>query len=116
MRSDSAGNSSATPNSASRAIDSDAAVLVGMDSPPAADGRQGGDRRERRGHADEQRQPAAHERPIRPCEHERQHRQDARADDGQHAAEIDQHEQDHGAIVSRQAVAGLKVIATPFMQ
>ena len=50
-RSDSAGNSSATPNSASRAIDSQAAILVGLDGPPAADGRQGGDRRERRGHA-----------------------------------------------------------------
>ena len=44
---------------------------------------------------DQQRQAAAHERLVGAREHERQHRQDARADDGQHAAEIGQDEKDH---------------------
>ena len=65
----------------------------------------------------EHRQPAAEERPVRPREHERQHRQDAGADDGQHAAEIGQQEQDHVQRAPRlRPSAGLNVSATPFMQ
>ena len=45
-RSASAGNSSVTPNRASSAMAANAAVLVGLDRPAAADGRQGRDRRE----------------------------------------------------------------------
>ena len=95
----------------------DAAVLVGLHRPAAADGRQRRHRGEGRRHADQHRQAAAEERPVGPREHERQHRQDARADDGQNAAEIGQQEQDHGRVLSRyQAAAGLNVSATPFMQ
>jgi Mg-chelatase subunit ChlI len=76
------------------------AILVGLDRPPASDGRQGGNGRERRRHADEHRQPAAHERAVRPREHEGQDRQDAGADDGQNAAEIGQNKQDHARTLS----------------
>ena len=115
-RSASAGNSSVRPNRASRAIDATSRPYwLACDRPAAADGGQRRDGGEGRGHAEQHRQAAAHERPVGPGEDEGQHRQDARADDRQHAAEIGQDEQDHGEI-GASGVAGLKVIATPFMQ
>ena len=70
-----------------------APVLVGADGPTATDCGEARDQRERRGHPEQQRQPAPHERPIRSSEDERQDRQDTRADDRERPAEIDQDEQ-----------------------
>ena len=68
-------------------------------------------------HPDEQRQSAADEWLIRPREDERQHRQDARAEDGQHAAEVGEDEDGHlRAFFGVQAVPALNIIAMPFMQ
>ncbi len=72
-----------------------AAVLIGLHRPSAGDGRQRGDRGKRHRHADEHRQAAPHEGAVGAREHERQHRQDAGADDRQHPAQIGEQEQDH---------------------
>ena len=73
------------------------ADAVGLDRPAAADGRQAGDGSEGDRHADQQRQPALDEGPVGAGEDEGQDRQDAGAEDRQHAAEISE-EEDHGAI------------------
>jgi hypothetical protein len=53
----------------------------------AADRGRGRDGGKRHRHARQQRQRAARKGAILPCEHERQHRQDAGAEDGQRPAE-----------------------------
>jgi len=87
--------------------------LIRAHHPAAADGRKCRDDGERDCHADQERQAAAPERLIRPCEHERQHRQDAGAQDREHTAEEREDEQHH-APLDRQA--GTNFIARPFMQ
>ena len=58
--------------------------MVGRHDRSAADGRMRGDRGERNGHAEQDRQFASDERLILAREHKGQHRQDAGAEDGQH--------------------------------
>ena len=65
-----------------------AAVLVGLGHPAAADRGKRRHECERERHAGEQRQAAAHEWLIGAREDERQHRQDARAENRQGAAEV----------------------------
>jgi hypothetical protein len=65
-----------------------AAVLVGLSDPAAADGSERRHQSERQRHACEQRQTAAYERLIGARKDERQHRQNARAEDRQGAAEV----------------------------
>ena len=72
-----------------------AAELVGANRPAAADRCKRRDNGEGRGHADEQRQGAADEAAVGAGEDERQHRQDARADNGQHAAQIGKKDDQH---------------------
>ena len=72
-----------------------AAILVRLDGPAPADRGERGDAGEGERHADEHRQTAAQERLLGAREHERKHRQDARADDRQHPGEIRHREQDH---------------------
>ena len=79
-----------------------APVLVGMHRPSAADRRKGRDQRKRQRHAEQQRQSALEERLVRAREDERQHRQDAGAEDRQHAAEIGEDEQGHGLVYAPQ--------------
>jgi hypothetical protein len=69
--------------------------FVGLDRPAAPDRRQGRDDREGDGHAEEQRQAARHEGSVGPGKDEWQNRQDAGAEDRQHAAEIGHKKQDH---------------------
>ena len=73
-----------------------AADFVGAHRPAAADRRERRDRGEGHRHSGEQGQGAAGKAAVGAREHERQHRQDAGADNGQHAAQIgkkdDQHE------------------------
>ena len=73
-----------------------APILVGVRGPTSADSRQRRHRRERCRHADEQRQPGAHEGSIRPRKHERQDRKNAWTHDREHAADVDQYQQGHG--------------------
>jgi hypothetical protein len=73
-----------------------AAILVDRDGPAAAERCQAGNGGKGRRHAEEQGQYAAQEGLAGASEHERQHRQDAGADDGQNAAQISQDEEDHG--------------------
>ena len=72
-----------------------AADRIGADRPAAADRGEGRDDRERSGHSGQQRQSAAHEAAVGAREHERQHRQDARAEDGQDAAQIGEQDDQH---------------------
>ncbi len=72
-----------------------AAILVGLHRPAATERRQRRNGREGRRHADKHRQRAAQKRLAGAREDERQHRQDAGADDGQHAPEISENEEDH---------------------
>jgi hypothetical protein len=72
-----------------------AAILIGRHHPAAGDRRQARDHGKCQRHADQHRQAAAQERTIGARQHERNHRQDARAHDGQHAAEIGEKKQDH---------------------
>ena len=65
-----------------------AAIAVGGDRPAAADRGERGDPGEGQRHAAEQGQAVGQERAVAAREHERQHRQDARAEDGEDAAEI----------------------------
>jgi hypothetical protein len=61
------------------------------------------------------RQSASNERTVHSRTHKRQHRQDSRADDGQHIAEIGQQKKNH-VLFPVQAVIGLNVRAAPLMQ
>ncbi len=70
-----------------------AAVLVGLGDPAPADGSKRRYQSEREGHADEQRQAAAYERLIGARKDERQHRQNARAEDGQGTAEVGENDE-----------------------
>ena len=90
------------------------AVLVGLHRPAAADRGQRGHDGEGHRHAEQHRQAALDEGLVGAGEDEGQHRQDARADDGQHAAEIGQDEQDHELPGSGGAWG--EGSATPFMQ
>ncbi len=74
-----------------------AAGAVGGNRPAAADRGQRGDAGEGDRHAGEQRQAIAQERPVGAGEDERQHRQDAGAEDGEDAAEIGEEEDQHQA-------------------
>ena len=65
-----------------------ASIFIGLHRPAAADRRQRRDDREGQAHAKQHRQAAAKERLVGAGEHERQHRQDAGAGDGQHPADI----------------------------
>ncbi len=73
----------------------DPPVLVGPDGPRAADGRKGRHSRERDRHPGKQRQAAPHERLVGSRKDEGEHRQDARAEDSQHAAEKGEDEEGH---------------------
>ena len=74
-----------------------AAIVIGGDHPSATDRCQAGYHGKCPGHADKHRQAAAQKRLIRSRENEGQDRQNAWAGDRQHAAEVGQDEQEHGA-------------------
>ena len=94
-RSDKAGNSSAMPNRASSAIAATRPYWLASTAQPPPTAARVATAAKVAAMPDQHRQAAAHERPVRAREHEGQHRQDAGADDRQHAAEIGQQEQDH---------------------
>ena len=75
-----------------------AAVFIGLHRPAAADCRQRRDDGESRGHAEEQRQTPAQKRLVGAGEHERQHGQDAGAENCQHAADIRKKKQEHRGV------------------
>jgi hypothetical protein len=67
---------------------SSAAILVGLGDPAAADGSERRHQSERERHAGKQRQAAAHKWLVGARKHEGQHRQDARAENRQGAAQV----------------------------
>ena len=67
-------------------------------------------------HAQQHWQSGANERLVRARENKRQDWQNAGTGDGENTAEISERQQNHGRVSRNQAAAGLKVIATPFMQ
>ena len=75
-------------------------ILIGRDDPAPRDRRKAGDDRKGQCHADQHRQAVAQERTIRARQDKGNDRKDARADDGQHTAEIGQEKEDHVVVIS----------------
>ena len=84
-----------SPKNAEEHERDEAAVLVRVHGPSTANGRERRDGGERHRHSREQRQATLGNGLLGAREDERQHRQDARADDGQDAAEVGEYEKCH---------------------